>query len=260
LGALVLGVVLIIGYYYQSKHPISRLELVRSSGYHIYFKAGFSGFVLFTISALIWVVIDYFDMPSNLVESYGLNKSLIILNDTDRWEEVKIVLIFALMFILSFIYVKASSLFYYCNANLRFDAINKKANDLERLIIASTATIKPLRLDLDCGKVYVGLAEYPNLEGGELAYLTMLPLLSGRRNEQQEIEFSNNYYRHYNRQLPEDEREGINWENAYDFKVVLPVKDIVLASNFDPKAFMEIRSDNESQLLTKSNSHSKKPE
>jgi hypothetical protein len=250
LGPLVLGLVLIIGYYYQTHHPIRRLELVRSSGYHIYFKAGFAGFVLLSISVFIWSIIDYFDLPSYLIDQYIKKESIVFLKDTQRWVVIKALIVFVMMFSVSTIYIFCVSIYYRLRKNRLLDEIKKIANDLEKLIINSTLNVSSVRLELDCGKVYVGLPEYPDLDGGELKYVTFLPLLSGYRDEKKNIVFSNNYYRHYQQNHIEDDSEELNVDDVYDFKIVIPVKDIVVISNFDPEAYLQISSDKSSRLIT----------
>jgi hypothetical protein len=250
LGTLVLGLVLIIGYYYQTNHTIRRLELLRSSGYHIYFKAGFAGFILLTISVAIWSVIDYFDLPSNFIDEYEMKATIIFLSDTKRWIEIKVLIVFVLMFFISFIYVTIVRIYYHFRKNKLLVEITKIANDLEKFIIKSTLNVSPVRIDLECGKVYVGLPEYPDLDGGELKYVTFLPLLSGYRNDKKDIVFSNNYYRHYQIKHIKNVDDEFNLDDVDDFKIVIPVKDIIVMSGFSPDSYMQINEDNSSQLIT----------
>lgn len=44
--AIFLAAVLVIGYNYESNHPINRLNIVRQTGYNLYFRVGSRGFVL----------------------------------------------------------------------------------------------------------------------------------------------------------------------------------------------------------------------
>lgn len=247
---MVLGLVLIIGYHYHTKHPIKRLELVRTTGYHIYFKAGFAGFSLLVLSVFLWLIIDYYDLPSNTISYLDIKKNIDFINDHNRWFEIKTVCVFIMMILISAIHRKIVEIHYRGNKDKLFSKITKIANELEKLIITSTADVKPIRLDLECGKVYVGVPEYPDLEGGELTFVTIMPLLSGRRNERNEIEFSNNYYKHYQVNQFTDHNSEIDWDQVYDFKIVIPTKSILIASHFDPEAYLEIQNDNDSELIT----------
>lgn len=42
--AILLAVILVLGYHVESRHPIHRLILIRERGYNLYFKIGFTGF------------------------------------------------------------------------------------------------------------------------------------------------------------------------------------------------------------------------
>lgn len=238
MGALALGVILIIGYFFQSFHPYRRLELVRNTGYHIYFKAGLSGFLFLMTSILIWSFIDYFNLPSNLIDDLYPNNSFIYIKNTQYWTEFKAFAIFLLAFILSgtFIFFR------------RFTVDDKKllqrvkgiAHELELLVINATIYVFPIRIELDCGKVYVGIPEKPNLEKGEVCYISLIPLLSGYVDEEKKIIFNNNYYRHY-QQEQESDSTSDRHSSILDFSVVIPISQIVVASRFSIDAFLDFR-------------------
>ncbi|GAB5380500.1 MAG: hypothetical protein Alis3KO_26400 [Aliiglaciecola sp.] len=249
MGALILGLVLIIGYFYQTQHPIRRLELVRSSGYHIYFKAGFSGLVFLVPSVFVWSLIDYYNIPSAIFECLGLKKTITVIGDTEYWDVLKIAAIFLFVFFFSSLHVKIVKGRFPKNSNKLLKEVKKRANNLEKLIISSSADIKAIRVDLNCGKVYVGIPQNPDLEDGELTHLTMLPLLSGSRDKNLDIKFSNNYYKHYENKHPGENHGELDWDAVYDFKIIIPTKDIVVASSFDPDAFLAISKDNSSELI-----------
>ena len=247
MGALALGIVLIIGYFYQSHHPYRRLELVRSTGYHIYFKAGLSGFVLLSISLLIWSVIDYFDLPSAFVDYFELKDSFVYIKNGKHWADIKLVAIFALMFISTLIYIGLRKFFNTKEKSL--ERVKKIAHELELLLIEATENVSPIRVELDCGKVYVGIPETPNLDRGEVSFLTLLPLLSGYINDEKKIIFNNNYYRHYQEYIHGDElEERGSHSSVTDFSIVIPIEQVVVSSRFSIDAFIQFRKDNGSEL------------
>jgi hypothetical protein len=248
MGALALGIVLIIGYFYQNNHPYRRLELIRSTGYHIYFKAGLSGFVFLTIAVIAWSLIDFFDLPSTLVESYDLKGSLSYIKNSSHWNELKMVAIFALMFLLSASLVLIRKLFN--NKAKSLKKVKAVAHELELLIINATTSVSPLRIELDCGKVYVGIPETPNLERGEVKYITLLPLLSGYMDKEKKIVFNNNYYRHYEDNFSDSNINATESHSSMkDFSIVIPVDQVVVASRFSIDAFIEFRKDTKSELI-----------
>jgi hypothetical protein len=248
MGALALGIVLIIGYFYQNNHPYRRLELIRSTGYHIYFKAGLSGFVLLTLAVVIWSLIDFFDLPSTLIDFLSLKDSLNYIKNNNHWDEIKMVAVFALMFLLSVLFVMFRQFFNTKEESLK--RVKDVAHELELLIINATISVSPIRIELDCGKVYVGIPETPNLERGEVKYITLLPLLSGYVDEQKKIIFNNNYYRHYEDNFSDHNINATESHSSMkDFSIVIPVEQVVVASRFSIDAFIQFRKDNRSNLI-----------
>ncbi|GLX77726.1 hypothetical protein tinsulaeT_10660 [Thalassotalea insulae] len=248
MGALALGIVLIIGYFYQSHHPYRRLELIRSTGYHIYFKAGLSGFVLLSISLSFWSIIDYFDLPSSFIEHLNLKDSIVYIKNGKHWADIKLVAIFALMFIFTLVYIGIRSCFKTDNESL--NRVKKIAHELELLLIESTENVSPIRVELDCGKVYVGISEKPNIDRGEVSFIALFPLLSGYVNDEKKIIFNNNYYLHYEKYIHGNEfEEGDSHSSVADFSIVIPIEQIVVASRFSIDAFIQFRNDNDSELI-----------
>lgn len=247
MGALVLGVVLILGYFYQSYHPHRRLHLVRSAGYHIYFKAGLSGLAFVLLATITWLIIDFFDLPSSLVDRVQDKPELTFLEQsTSYWEVIKAVVIF----LIAFLYCSINILFCIWHSSKQnvYKELSRIANDLEMLIVNSTIEVKPIRVELDCGKVYVGLPETPDFESGEIKYITLLPLLSGYVDEKKKIFFNNNYYLHYEEYFDDESDEESEHNSINDFSIVIPVDEIVVASRFSIDAFIAFRNAKESVL------------
>lgn len=248
MGALALGIVLIVGYFYQNNHPYRRLELIRSTGYHIYFKAGLSGFIFLTLAVIFWILIDFFDLPSALIDSYNIKDSLSYIKNNNHWNEIKMVAVFILMFLLSAISVITRKLLNSKEKSL--ERVKTIAHELELLIINATTSVSPIRIELGCGKVYVGIPETPNLERGEVKYITLLPLLSGYMDEKKKIIFNNNYYRHYADNFSDHNINATDSHSSMkDFSIVLPVEEVVVASRFSIDAFIQFRKDTNSELL-----------
>jgi hypothetical protein len=250
MGALALGIVLIVGYFYQNNHPYRRLELIRSTGYHIYFKAGLSGFVFLTLAVVFWSLIDFFDLPSTLIDFFNLKDSLNYIKNNNHWNEIKMVAVFSLMFILS----AAAVMFrkFLNNKEKSLIRVKAVAHELELLIINATTSVSPIRLELDCGKVYIGIPETPNLERGEVKYITLLPLLSGYTDKEKKIIFNNNYYRHYEDNFSDHNINATESHSSMkDFSIVIPVAQVVVASRFSIDAFIAFRKDTQSPLTGK---------
>jgi hypothetical protein len=112
------------------------------------------------------------------------------------------------------------------------EAIARHGNDLLRLLHGASLEEKPVSIALDNGKVYIGLiAAAPNLSPHD-TYLSMTPLYSGYRNKQTlQLVFTVDYLEVYEaRHL-----------DPKDFRVVVPMASIRMASLFDQAAYASFR-------------------
>ncbi len=107
-------------------------------------------------------------------------------------------------------------------------AIERHGNDLLRLLHTASLEEKTVSLSLDNGKVYIGVvAAAPNLAPHD-TYLAVTPFYSGYRSrETNELVLTVDYLGVYNRENLE----------AKDFRVVLPMANIRVASFFDQSIY-----------------------
>ncbi len=249
MGALILALILIVGYHYQSFHPLRRMELARSTGYHIYFKAGISGTLILFVSLTLWFVFDVLDIPSVVLEFFIAETSLTYLKSQENWGYFKAAAIAFLMFFISITYCFICNFHYknICAEERKFSHVVKIANEFEQLLIGAMYTTAYLRIELDCGKVYIGIPSSPELENGEITYINILPFLSGHRDKNNKLAFTTNYEKHYARIGYEESLPDVKPQHKIeDFYIVLPVKNISIASNFDIDAYVSIqRNDSE---------------
>lgn len=247
MGALVLGIVLIIGYHYQTYHPTQRLKFSRRTGYHIYFKAGFSGLLLLASATFLWSVIDFFDFPSKLVTHTNIQSTVVLISDYGQWNNLKALAISIIMFIISCIINCLFRIYYFFFPLIFFKKLLNIVNDLERLIILATVEAEFIRVELDCGKVYVGIPKSPDIENGVITHLTIFPFLSGHRadDDNKSIIFANNYEKHYQSLLGDSDSENNTRieELMEEFMVVIPAESIIIASNFNLEAYTSIHND-----------------
>ncbi len=242
MAALVLGIVLIIGYHFESKNPIGRLKFVRKTGYHIYFSAGRSGLILFVFALIPWLIIDFYDLPSTVFNFSQVDPSTTFLKNHEQWIVIKSISVAIVMYVLSVISSFGLTQYYKFNKRKLVDKLFDIANDLEKLIIESTFNASPIRIELECGKIYVGFPQSPDLEQGEITHLTLLPLLSGQRDKDQKIVLTNNYEKHYGVLLQEPSDNTSSFNLLSEFRVVIPATTIIIASKFDLESFIAIEN------------------
>lgn len=242
MSALLLGLVLIIGYRHQSKHPIHLLTMRRTSGYNIYFTAGMSGLKLFFCASLIWLVFDLFDSPTVLTKSLGFTDFLQALNLVPYTIELKFVLIVVLMATISQFSIDEATGNIRFNKDKYLEEMLSAANENEKLIITAAGKVEPLRVVLDSGKVYVGIPEKPNLDKGEVSHLTLLPLLSGYLDEKLQLQFTNSYLDHYDEYYSEGGTpdDHLGHSDIRAFIIVIKLDEVSLISHFNFDSYKKI--------------------
>ena len=110
----------------------------------------------------------------------------------------------------------------------RMNAIERYGNHLLRLLHEASVHEKTISIALDNGKVYIGLvAAAPNLEPHD-TFLAITPFYSGYRDRNTlRLVLTVDYLSAY-------EKEGFN---AEDFRVVMPIASVRMASFFDQTAY-----------------------
>jgi len=209
--AILLAVILVLGYHVESRHPIHRLTLIRESGYNLYFKIGYTGFgiVLYALIpaclvVLIMAVINGETSPSvlytdkNLTEFFSTTLCIslmlfaVLIAKTRLWAAQK-----RFRGVSTADYGDDSKTIHSDDTKREmYNAVMRAANDMEREIILAARDLIPVRIILPNGKVYIGWPQQPDLQDGEIRHLRILPILSGFLNEKQTMVITRNYYRH----------------------------------------------------------------
>ena len=202
--------------------------------------------LLLAFATFLWSVIDFFDFPSKLVTHTNIQNTVVLISDYGQWNNLKALAISIIMFIISCIINSLFRIYYSLFPLMFFNKLLNVVNDLERLIILATVEAEFIRVELDCGKVYVGIPKSPDIENGVITHLTIFPFLSGHRaDDNKSIIFANNYEKHYQSLIGDGASE--NNTNIKDlmeeFMVVIPAESIVIASNFNLEAYTSIHND-----------------
>lgn len=255
--AILLAVVLVLGYRLESQHPIKRLRLVRETGYNLYFRVAYTGFENVTLALLpASLSILIISIVNNVSASQFLNEK----NIATFFQFILVISLslFTTLITLCKIY-RAKIEFVGATVNeesseesqsdynpakqILYEEIMKVANDLEKMIIIAARDVTPLRILLPNGKVYIGYPRTPELDHGEVKYIELLPILSGYLNEEQQLVISRNYFKHYKEcysndgELLESKANHSGHDNISQFIIILKVEDVKLLSYFSKKAF-----------------------
>lgn len=260
--AIYLAVVLVVGFHYESRHPLHRLHLVRQTGYNLYFRVGSRGFIMAMYALVPSLLLIYMSALVN-----GIAEKPLYTDKTYSSYFQTALLCYDMLFAALIMKVLLTSI------ERRFDGViaagygpseehipsaekqalfttlMRVATEAERLIIEAAKDIIPMRIILSNGKVYIGWPQTPELENGEITQIKLLPILSGYLTDQQQMVISRNYYRHYQDCYDPDTGELIESEDSgHDhisrFCIIIPVADIKLYSLFSIAAFEAIENDN----------------
>ena len=259
--AIFLAVILIVGYHFESQHPLRRLKLVRQTGYNLYFRIGYTGFQMASYELLPSLLMVYITAIINGVAGKALftNKTYAAFFSTTF---MLYMMLFAVMVMkarlmslqrrFEGVTVNGYAMFDENKPSAEKQAIYQSlldvATDREQLIIEAARDVIPLRGILSSGKVYIGWPQHPDLDNGEITQLKLLPILSSFLTDEQKMVISRNYYKHYthcydeNGELLDVEDDEAGHDHISRFCIILGIDDIKVMSLFSKVAFDAIEN------------------
>lgn len=234
-------VIAITGFLYVNLSLITRYKFKRSTDWSAYLYVVGWGIIFFFAAWLITLLLSSFGCLRFIYDwlSSRINLSGAVMA-TSNLEEKKNLLKFIFVCVLS---IFLASLMGYTNRvyynskrskDKKLKALSKiiSNNPLESLALEAHLGRNPVLVTLSSNKVYVGvLNSLPGLEEGRLEYLSLFPLLSGYRDTNSlEVNFTTNYYDHYQKLLDDGNNSSSN--TAY-FNVTFAISEISIISLFD---------------------------
>ena len=207
------------GYWFLTHLNYTRYRAYRDSGYHVLFSSAFAGAWLFVLAQLIVLLLNrYYPQLGTFWESYF---------PAPYSDAV------ALSVILGMVLPLVGNLFYDPEQAARGTA--KENSDLVELLMAESLIREELvELSLRNGKSYIGFALDSGIDRpqGE-PDVSLIPMASGYRDKYtQELEITTYYAPVIDQSL--EEQLFISNE---DFRVVIPMSEIVSARLFFPEAY-----------------------
>lgn len=220
---LLLG--LVAGYVFIQHYEVLRYKVAREDGHKLYFRSAFWGIPVTLATTLLLTLL------AKAVLSIDSWQSLqrLFLNFTDSKKELLIAGLVSSP-IMAVGYAKLFNLF--TNRDKHFQEALKE-NEFEMLLVTSTYRGMPVMVSMDDRKVYVGfIYKTGDPAKQERAYFSMIPIMSGVRNEQGQVGFTTYYEPIY--ESGGDEMEHLK---VKDFALILPVARLVSARLFDKTAY-----------------------
>ena len=207
---------ILAGYWVLTRLHYTHYSIVRDTGYHLFFKAAIVGVVLYFVSRL--TILSTTGILGHILSEWDL-RSLSPFAATPT--------IIALLAIL--LPLLGNRLY---GAERAASRAAERDGDLVELLIAeSIDTQKLIELSLRNRKSYIGIGVFSGIEtiDRDKADVELLPLASGYRDEHtQELVITENYA---------EVLEEHPYPEYDDFRVVIPMSEIVSARVFDPDAY-----------------------
>ncbi len=207
------------GYWFLTHLHFTRYDALRDSGYHVFFRATVSGGILAAIAHLVVLPLNYFLPWIDLAwKSY----------DSIPYSSTAIFLSAFLGIALPF----AGNRFYNEEKAAR-RAAERDGDLIELLVAESIEDQKLVEIALNSRKVYIGFALKSGIGSQGEGDIELVPMAGGFRDkDKQELEITTTYAPVIWKSL--EGSSGLAYE---DFRVVIPMAEIISARIFLPEAY-----------------------
>ncbi|MCD5326739.1 hypothetical protein ACFFU8_18265 [Chromobacterium piscinae] len=232
--AILILIVLVSGFTFTTRYPLARYKQSRSSGWDSYFHVTAWGVFISLISAIILLGLTHIATIQKLEALFPSHASYAFAKDVITpkycyavaWSVICLIVSYALGTSLEFIWKNEAI------------ALVAAEDDFEKLLFESMARQQLIQVTLKSGKAYIGLISEQDgsKDFKKRAYISMLPYLSGYRDDKLILQLTNNYHKHY-KNISDDNSDLIG------YRVVLPISEINTAAFFDVNAFLAIQTE-----------------
>lgn len=219
------------GYWFLTHWNYTRYQAVRDSGYHVLFRSALFGILLYCVARGITLLSDWLCPPLTLLWDSHVPEPFT--------SEVMLSLFLGWLSPFGF------NLFFSTGAGIVKVAWDS-GDHFEILVVEAAIERKPVELTLRSRKVYIGVPLSPPIGSSVAPYVVLLPLYSGYRNETTlDLERPINYrpvLEKYQVDISQDYTEVYEGEDearrtSQDFRVVVPIAEVVSARLFDLEVF-----------------------
>jgi hypothetical protein len=200
---LALVLALIGGFRFVETWRRQRFALAREEGHRLYFAAAYAGAVLFTVSALLLLILHLFAQSFALaqqVEAKVVDVTALLLKDQKPNAAAALIIAASILsLILGGPFAQLLNLAgrhkdetsAEADARVLADALQYDA--LELMLIEATQSTQQVMVTLTTGKVYVGFVLGTADPKKDRKVIELLPLMSGYRDEKQKVTFTTFY-------------------------------------------------------------------
>ena len=214
------------GYWFLTHLYYTRYGVLRDSGYHVLFKSAIAGCFLVVVARLIIVFLlnPYLPCISEIWKSHV------------PFDYYGTAVLSALLGLVLPLVINR----FYNEEKAARETAAESGNLIELLIRESIDTKELVELSLRSGKSYIGFVFESGIARHGESDVALLPMASGYRKEDtRELELTTNYAPVLRKSL-----EELSSLVNEDFRIVIPMSEIVTARIFDPDVYELFKSDN----------------
>ncbi|MFG0453590.1 hypothetical protein [Shewanella sp. YQ_9] len=264
MGIFYVAVVLISGFVFTNLYLPARYKQKRSIGWDSYFHVAQWGAWICSFTLLTGLVVDYYDLPSSLLDnmcnnvdflsglivgyytppSTLLDKMCIKVSDFTRLSvdlnTLKSACWAIASLFMAYIAGWTTRLYYTLRKKSKFKLIAKalEHDNVSKFLIEVSLSKSLVLITLKSRKCYVGYSvgeiDHDNIiDGSGRAYVEIIPLISGYRNEKNlSLDLDVSYADYY-------KKNSVTKEQLQRFMVLLPLSEIESFSKFDSGVYRE---------------------
>lgn len=242
MSAVLLLLILVSGFIFTSLHVPARFRQKRVTGWDSYFYVVAWGSCWGFSSAILCVLIDYFDCVARTLQLLDIQlKDLSKL--AIKFDDLRLIAWALTSVLMSLVIGSLSKLYYFLLPDRKLKLIAKIArNDhLDTFVLEASATQRPILVTLGSRKCYVGICfGEAGFDDGGSEHVSILPLLSGHRDKDTlSLEIKTNYHIHFeDNNIYSGEHDNLTINH---FRVIIPKSEIETYSFFDVDTFKSFK-------------------
>ena len=208
----------------------------RHDGQHVYLRSALNGAVLFLAALVIRQLLLFYCKRYLAIDNFLVDLIRPLMKEHDA--TVAGVVVTALY---SLVLGKpiALALNNFPQAHQR--AFAKTASELDLLLLRAQQSDRPASVTLDNGTVYVGMVIKTTDPDRTPTTITLLPILSGQRDDKGNVTFTTDYLRIYTELKDNAKRLSLGLPERWvsTFELVIRAERIVTASIFSPQVYAD---------------------
>jgi hypothetical protein len=218
------------GYYFSYLWRLTGYAIRRSEGHHLYFHAALFGIIFFIVAFILRMFLISISPSYEAIDCALVDYVRPILKEEPgvlEFEQVRRAQWVLTAFYSLVLGIACAGLFNIFTPE-RW-ALYRSVSALEKLLMQAQRDDRPVSLTLNTGKVYIGMVLATPDPGLSPRVVTLLPMLSGHRDDQERLVLTTDYETIYKRR-----KDGM-----LQFKLTIPAEMIVTASLFNPAIYAE---------------------